>query len=294
MWHSELPAHLGDAFTVARARKSGVSSGRLQAKHLEAPFHGTRATRTLDDIAALQLLFEVLPSHAFACGATAASLQGMPLPAAIELVALKRPTIGVPLPHNRIRRPQVAGRALAVSDDTLTEVRGIRCTTLARTWVDLGAVLPLPRFVAVTDHLIARRGGRASVQSLRDAHVAAGAGRGSRIRAEGLALCSDGAESPRESETRTLLVLGGLPVPETNVDIFSDTRFVARVDMLYRAERLIVEYDGEYHQTDAQWRKDQARRAELISLGYRLVVVTSSDIDDPRTLVARVRRLLLA
>lgn len=292
MWHSELPHGLGDAFTVADARASGMSSGRLQAKHLNAPFHGTRSTRNLDEIERLRLLLAVLPQHAFACGPTAAAVHGMPLPAAMELSAWSRPMIGVPLPHNRIRRPELRGRALRVTERSVTLVRGIRCTGVDRTWVDLAAVLPLPRFVAITDHLIARRGGRTSVHSLREAHAIAGANRGARARSEALALCDDGAESPRESETRTLLVLAGLPAPETNVSIYDGKRFVARVDMLYRAERLVVEYDGEYHQTDAQWRKDQARRAELISLGYRLVIVTADDLADPASLVARVRRLL--
>lgn len=294
MRRAGLPSELGDAFTVRDARAMGVSSGRLQAQSLRAPFHGTRTSRPLRDRERLQLLLAVLPDHAFACGPTAASLHGLPLPAAMELSAVTIPTIAVPLPHNRIRRPGVRGRALKVSDSQIAEVRGIRTTTLSRTWVDLAPTLDLPRFVAITDHLIARRGGRLTIVSLRAAHRKAGAGRGARTRANALALCSDGSESPRESETRILLQLAGLPCPETNVEIWDGARFVARVDMLYRDQLVVVEYDGEYHQTDAQWRRDQARRAELIELGYRVIVVTSSDIADPAPLIARVRRALSA
>ncbi|MGN8553617.1 UNVERIFIED_CONTAM: endonuclease domain-containing protein [Microbacterium sp. SLM126] len=285
MWRSELPIDLGDAFPVAAARAAGVSSGRLQAQYLTAPFHGARTLRPLDELGLLELLMATLPGHAFACGPTAAAVHRMPLPAALQLSALRTPTIGVPLPHNRIRRPEVHGRSVRVSDAQLTTVDGIRCTTLARTWVDLAPVLTLPRLVAVTDHLIARRGGRLRVQALHAVHESAGSGRGAHARRDALALCSDGAESPRESELRVLLVLAGLPCPEANASVWDGDRFVARVDLLYRRHRVVVEYDGEYHQTDAQWRKDQARRAQLIDLGYRLVVVTASDFDDPTALI---------
>lgn len=71
-------------------------------------------------------------------------------------------------------------------------------------------------------------------------------------------------------------------------------RFVARVDLLYRDARLVLEYDGDYHRDSSQWSRDQSRRAELESLGYRVTVVTARDFDDPGALVRRIRRLLSA
>lgn len=259
---------------------------------MTAPFHGARALRPLTPLERLGLLMATVPDHAFVCGATAAALHGMPLPAAQELTAILRPTIGVPLPKNRLRRPELVGRALRISEDDLTTVAGIRSTTLARAWADLAVVVDLPRLVAITDHLIARRGGRVRVDDLRRMHAKVGANRGAQARAAALDLCADGAESPRESEVRVILTLAGLPMPETNVEIFDGARFVARVDMLYRQHLIVIEYDGEYHQTDAQWRRDEARRARLRELGYRLVVVTAADLHDPADLVERVRRLL--
>jgi len=288
----ELPPQLGHAFTVRDARLLGVSSGRLQAKRLTKPAHGARAQRALTDAERLVLLFAVLPAHAFACGPTAAALHRMPLPLAMEWQALERPTIGVPLPANRIRRAGVSGRALAVRPGDLQEKHGIPTTTPARTWVDLAPLLSLPRLVAVTDHLIARRRPVVSFERLQHAHSAAGRGRGARARAEALLLCSSGSESPRESELRTMLVLAGLPVPETNVEIYDHGRFIARVDMLYRAARVVVEYDGEHHVTPRQWSRDQVRRAQLESLGYRVAVVTAGDFDDPAAMIARIRRHL--
>ncbi|MDW4571714.1 DUF559 domain-containing protein [Microbacterium sp. M3] len=289
---SALPSELGDAFLVRDARLLGVSSGRLQAKRLSAPFHGTRAQRALSDFERLRVLFSVLPSHTFACDATAGVLHGMPLPLELGWRAFARPTVGVALPANRIRRDGVVGRAVKIAPGDVHEARGIRTTTPARTWASLASLVSLPRFVAITDHLISRRRPVVSLEQLCHAHTQAGSGRGARARATALTLASPGVESPRESEVRAILVLAGLPAPDTNVEIFDGTRFVARVDMLYRAARLVVEYNGEHHVSPGQWSRDQVRRAELESLGYRVTVVTARDLDDPAALVARVRRLL--
>jgi hypothetical protein len=292
--HDRMPADLGHAFTVRQARAHGISSGRLQAKHLSAPYHGTRARHALSDRERLSLLLDALPPPAVACGPTAAALHEMPLPLALELRAFSEPTIGVPLPANRIRRPGVVGRALALSEDEITRVDGIRCTLPGRTWIDVAPLVSLPRLIAITDHLISRRRRVTTLAALQEAHRRAEANRGSAARSKALALCSDGSESPRESETRAILVLAGLPMPQVNVEIFDGTRFVARVDLLYREARLIIEYDGDYHRTPGQWSRDQSRRAELESLGYRVTVVTARDLEDPAALVARIERLLAA
>lgn len=62
--------------------------------------------------------------------------------------------------------------------------------------------------------------------------------------------------------------------------------------MLYRKQKLIIEYDGDYHRDPDQWSRDQVRRAELEALGYRMTVVTARDFDNPRQLINRIRRLL--
>ena len=91
---------------------------------------------------------------------------------------------------------------------------------------------------------------------------------------------------------RLILIEAELPHPECNVEIWDDGRFVARVDMLYADVWLIIEYDGDHHRDPDQWSRDQIRRAELESLGYRMIVVTRRDFDDPDALVRRIRRLL--
>lgn len=200
--------------------------------------------------------------------------------------------IGVPSGHNRIRRPGTTGRSLTIEEDDLVQVDGIRCTSALRTWVELAESLGVGQLTAISDHLLSRRRPLATRRDLERTHVRFLGGRGSRRRRLAVDFADDRAESPRESELRVLLIQAGLPVPETNVEIFDGQRFVARVDLLYRTARLIIEYDGDYHRDPRQWSRDQSRRAELESLGYRVTVVTARDFDAPEALLARIRRLL--
>jgi hypothetical protein len=290
----QLPPHLLPGFIVREALEAGVAASQLSARSLLHPFHGARTTRELSPMARLELLMRALPSHAFACGPTAGVVLGVPLPAALHDDAFGRPTIGVSYPSNRIRGRQVRGRSLKIADDEVLTRRRIRVTRPSRTWRDLSAELDLPAFVAVTDFLIARDRRRCTIDQLTAEHTRAPRSPGAGVRRRALELCSERSESPRESELRCVLELAGLPRPECNVEIYDGTRFVARVDMLYRAQKLIIEYYGDYHRDPDQWSRDEMRRAELESLGYRVTVVTRRDFDDLPALAARIHRLLSA
>ena len=85
------------------------------------------------------------------------------------------------------------------------------------------------------------------------------------------------------------------PGPQVNVPVLDeDGRFVALSDMVYVAERVAIEYDGDVHRTDARtWRRDVAKRQWLEDLGWRTVVATADDVyRHPSRLVARVAALL--
>ncbi len=233
-----------------------------------------------------------LPDHAFVCGPSAAVLLGLPLPASLDRAARESPTIGVPSGCNRIRRPGVTGRALTVEASDIVEVEGIRCSSPLRTWAELAEALDVGALTAISDRLLSRRDPLATRADLERMHRRFLGGRGSRRRRLAVDFADDRAESPRESELRVLLIQAGLPVPESNVEIFDGHRFVARVDLLYRDARLVIEYDGDYHRDPRQWSRDQSRRAELESLGYRVTVVTARDFDAPHALLMRIRRLL--
>lgn len=291
MRRTPLPPSLPRAFTVPQAVTLGVASARLRSRDLTAPFYGTRACGGLDDLPArLRLLLEALPEHAFVAGPTAALAWDLPLPLPLERAATDVLCVGVPARENRIRRPGIRGRALQLDPEDIALRHGIRVTTPERTWVDISEELSLPRLVAVTDRLL-----RVDVSrhDLNRAHERAGRRKPGLARRErALALGDARSESPKESELRVIFHEAGLPRPELNVEIVDRGRFIARVDMLFRDARLVVEYQGDYHRDPAQWRRDEARRAELESLGYRVTYVTAGDLADPDLLIARIRRLL--
>ncbi|CAH0155066.1 hypothetical protein SRABI76_00890 [Microbacterium oxydans] len=269
-----------------------MSTKRLRAKDLSSPFHGTRTSGTLTDVERLQLLLDAIPGHAFACGVTAAALWGLPLSRIVEADAWARPSIGVPRHATRVRRADVFGHRLAIEDDDVQFVRGMPCLSPARTWIDVSRTLPISGLLAVTDALISRRRPLATIVELEKMQQRYSGGRGALARERALQLADDRAESPRESMVRLILIDAGLAAPECNVEIWDEHRFVARVDMLYRDRKLIIEYDGDHHRDPDRWSRDQMRRAELEALGYRYTTVTRRDFDDPDALVRRIRRML--
>lgn len=104
--------------------------------------------------------------------------------------------------------------------------------------------------------------------------------------ARAASLVRAGAESVKESHTRLVCVLAGLPEPERQVTITVDGRWIGRVDMLFRAQRVVLEFEGRQHLNDTdQWNRDIARYNELRDAGYRVVQVTSEMLRDPEALV---------
>lgn len=90
-----------------------------------------------------------------------------------------------------------------------------------------------------------------------------------------LALADRRAESPLESITRLALHDDGFPAPEPQAAI-PGTPF--RVDLLWRAIRLILEVDGLAKYTDAELRYEKRRELRLRALGYRVERVGWDDV----------------
>jgi len=101
-------------------------------------------------------------------------------------------------------------------------------------------------------------------------------------------------ESPMESRTRMLLVDGGLPRPEAQVEVYDDLgEFVARLDLGYRHLKVGLEYEGDRHRSKDVFRRDIARGNALRDAGWLIVRVTADDVyRAPVRFVRRVARLL--
>ena len=100
------------------------------------------------------------------------------------------------------------------------------------------------------------------------------------------------AESPGESLARTVLVTGGVPRPRCNADVSWLGGWIARVDLLWEEEKVIVEYDGIVHLTEDQRRKDAVRRNLLQDAGYVVIVFTARDLKHPEAMCATVMAAL--
>ncbi len=105
-----------------------------------------------------------------------------------------------------------------------------------------------------------------------------------------------GAESPKETELRLMLLRAGLPEPELNIDILSESGvFIARGDIAYRWCRLLVEYDGSQHASDRdQYVRDVERGENLARAGWHTIRVLKEHLGSPADVVDRVRNALWA
>jgi hypothetical protein len=176
-----------------------------------------------------------------------------------------------------------------------TLVDGVPVTSPARTAFDLGRRPGFQTAVIRIDAL-ARATGIAApdVYPLIDTHRGA---RGMKQLRRVLPLVDAGAESPQETRTRLVLIRGGLPRPQTQIEVRNMWgAVVARIDMGWEEWLVGVEYDGEQHWTDPSIRaNDIDRTAELERRGWRLVRVSADLLRyRPDVIVERVRSALLA
>jgi hypothetical protein len=174
-----------------------------------------------------------------------------------------------------------------LAGDEITAVDGISVTTPARTALDLACWYPTTTAVAALDDLT-----RATNLKLPDVELLIARYRGRRgieHARTSLDLVDAGAQSPKETWLRLVLVRAGLPRPETQIpvcDDFGDA--LAYLDMGWENLKVAVEYDGEQHRTDRRQYTWDVRRSEIIERrGWILVRVVTGD--RPAEIVRRVR-----
>lgn len=170
-------------------------------------------------------------------------------------------------------------------------LNGFIVTPPARTFVDLGTLLDDRRLLRVGDWMVAH--GLVGLDELREfcaeSHLD-GVRRARRVAKH----VREHVGSVRESDLRWAMCRGGLPEPEVNVDILDEHGlWLARGDLVYRRQKVLVEYDGWQHERSAKQRQwDHIRREQLEAAGWRVIVVTSIDMHKPHLVIARIRRAL--
>lgn len=180
------------------------------------------------------------------------------------------------LAHNK-SPAGVTTRRDTLLDAEVAGVRGMACTTVERTAFDLARRGTVPKAVERLDALArATRFEADAVIAVRDAHPRL---RGRRRVQLLLDLVDPGAQSPKETWLRLLLIEAGFPRPQTQIPVLAPDGYPRyHLDMGWEEFMVTVEYDGEQHRTDTtQYRSDIARSEYLDGLGWRRIRVLAGD-----------------
>jgi hypothetical protein len=148
-----------------------------------------------------------------------------------------------------------------IDEDEIVEIAGLPVTSVERTAFDIARHLPRDLAVRHLDALAnATDIDAADVLLLGERYQRA---RGLPRARKALALMDGGAQSPRETWLRLLLIDDGLPAPRTQIRV-GDGFNEAFIDMGYDEPMVGLDYDGRQHLTDRDRYVRDIGRAELI------------------------------
>jgi hypothetical protein len=187
---------------------------------------------------------------------------------------------GLTMIRSHLRRPDVA------------RIAGLPVTSAVRTAFDLGRRPPLVDAVVALDALLHTRAlSLDQVVRYADDHPA---WPGAALLRQALALADAGAESPMETRTRLVLILGELPRPVTQFEVRDASgRLIGRLDLAYPDDLVGIEYEGDHHRAKAQFQRDLRRLNALQAMGWQVLRFGPSDIyHNPDAVLAQVRAAL--
>jgi hypothetical protein len=191
---------------------------------------------------------------------------------------------------NRHRVSGIQTRGDRLEHDEIEIVAGVPVTSPVRTVLDLGCWYPtMPAVMAVDALARATNIKAADVELL----VQRYSGRRGIARArQAVGLFDAGAQSPKETWLRLVLVQAGLPRPQTQIPVrgeFGDV--IAYLDMGWEDVKVAVEYDGDQHRSDRSQYIWDIRRLEMVQqLGWIVVRVVAGD--KAADVIRRVRAAL--
>jgi hypothetical protein len=197
----------------------------------------------------------------------------------------------VELIHDNLRSPAgIQTHRDHIDEDEIEVTAGMPVTSPVRTALDFGCWYPTMTAVAGIDALA-----RATDLKAVDVELLARryAGRRGIARArQAVELFDAGAQSPKESWLRVVLIQAGLPRPQTQIPVIDEFgSAIAYLDMGWEEVKVAVEYDGEQHRTDRRQYTWDIRRSEMLErLGWIVIRVVAGD--RPADVVSRVRAAL--
>ncbi|MCV7400202.1 hypothetical protein H7K24_08550 [Mycobacterium fragae] len=182
----------------------------------------------------------------------------------------------------------------AIEPDEICIIDGMRVTTPERTALDLACTYPVDEAVAAIDSLA-----RATHLKLADVDLLVErytGRRGIRRARVALDLVDAGAESPRETWLRLILIRAGFPRPQTQIPVHNEYGvLIGEVDTGWENIKVAAEYEGDHHwKSRRHFVKDVRRLEALTEAGWIIVRVTAEDTQATvvrRVAAARGRRL---
>ncbi len=192
----------------------------------------------------------------------------------------------------RLTDATVVPHQLTLAAEHVTVVDGIAVTSVRRTVADL--LLRLDRLAAVSVLDSALHLGLLTEEDLTELPRLMFGRRGAATARTWIEQADGRAESPLETRARLRCADGGVPPDELQAVITGASgQVLARVDMLWRAARLIGEADGgEVHDRPEAVYRDRQRQNDLVNAGYRVIRLTWPDTQDPQLIPRTVRRAL--
>jgi very-short-patch-repair endonuclease len=177
-----------------------------------------------------------------------------------------------------------------IEEDEIKWIAGLPVTSPARTALDFGCWYPTMLAVAGIDSLArAIEIKAADVELLASRYLGRrGVGRAR----EAIELSDAGAQSPKESWLRVVLIQAGLPRAQTQIPVRDEFgKAIAYLDMGWEDVKVAVEYDGEQHRSDRwQYAWDVRRLETLERVGWIVVRILAGD--SPAEVIRRVRAAL--
>lgn len=171
----------------------------------------------------------------------------------------------------------VVARQETLLDDEVVRKHGLTVTSVERTAFDLARRGTVGRAVERLDALArVTRFKTADVMALAERHPHT---RGLCQVPRVLDLVDEGAQSPKESWLRLLLIEAGFPRPQTQIPIPGPDGYPRYfLDLGWPEVMVAVEYDGEQHRIDSkQYRGDVTRSEYIENLGWRRIRVLAGD-----------------
>ncbi|MGH1523188.1 DUF559 domain-containing protein [Leifsonia sp. L25] len=267
----------------------------MRRSDLVAPFHGARVPRAEFDggfRSQCVAYRAVMPRTQCFSHETAARIYGLTVPRRIR----ESSDLHVAALDGR-RAPRgegVVGHKSRLSAEHVRIHLGLRVPEVEEVLCQLAAELTIEELIMAGDSCVRRQDPLSSVSRLRATALEAWNRPGvARLRAAIAHVRAD-TDSPMETLLRLALIDGGLPEPVVNRPIQVGSGVELHGDLVYVQHRVVVEYDGDQHRTDArQYFGDVDRIWALEAAGWCIVRINRSHLSNGAAVaVARVRAAL--